>query len=254
MNITETMNRMKELRLHGMRRAFEDLRSGRAADSLSHDELVSHLVDAEWDERYNRKISRLLTGAAFRYRASIEEIDYAKARNIDRNTILALGRCDWIEKGENIYITGATGTGKSYLACALGHRACMNRYRVRYLNSMKIFSQLKYAQADGSYFKEMKNLQKHDLLILDDFGLKPFDTDTRLMLLELLEDRYASKSTIIASQIPVPLWFDIIGDKTIADAICDRFIHNAERIDLQGELSMRQVKKNNSGRNLPHAK
>lgn len=253
MNISETMNKMKELRLHGMRRAFEDLRSSRAADSLSHDELVSHLVDAEWDERYNRKISRLLTSAAFRYKASIEEIDYVRQRNIEKNTILAMGRCDWIEKGENIFITGATGTGKSYLACALGHRACMNRYRVRYLNCMKIFSQLKYAKADGSYFREMKHLQKNDLLILDDFGLKPFDADTRLMLLELLEDRYASKSTIIASQIPVSLWFDIIGDKTIADAICDRFIHNAEKINLQGD-TMRKVKKNNSGRNLPPGK
>jgi len=253
MNISETMNKMKELRLHGMRRAFEDLRSGRAADSLSHDELVSHLVDAEWDERYNRKISRLLTSASFRYKASIEEIDYARQRNIEKNTILAMGRCDWIEKGENIFITGATGTGKSYLACALGHRACMNRYRVRYLNCMKIFSQLKYAKADGSYFREMKHLQKNDLLILDDFGLKPFDADTRLMLLELLEDRYASKSTIIASQIPVSLWFDIIGDKTIADAICDRFIHNAEKINLQGD-TMRKVRKNNSGRNLPPGK
>lgn len=253
MNTSETMNKMKELRLHGMRRAFEDLRSGRAADSLSHDEMVSHLVDAEWDERYNRKISRLLTSAAFRYKASIEEIDYARQRNIEKNTILAMGRCDWIEKGENIFITGATGTGKSYLACALGHRACMNRYRVRYLNCMKIFSQLKYAKADGSYFREMKHLQKNDLLILDDFGLKPFDADTRLMLLELLEDRYASKSTIIASQIPVSLWFDIIGDKTIADAICDRFIHNAEKINLQGD-TMRKVKKNNSGRNLPPGK
>lgn len=250
MNVAETMTKMKELRLHGMRRAFEDLRSNRTADALSHDELVSHLVDAEWDDRFNRKISRLLIGAAFRYKASIEEIDYGKPRNLDKNTVIALGRCDWIEKGDNIFITGATGTGKSYLACALGHRACINRYRVRYLNCMKIFSQLKYAKADGSYFKEMKNLQKHDLLILDDFGLKPFDADTRLMLLELLEDRYASKSTIIASQIPVSLWFNIIGDKTIADAICDRFIHNADKINLEGD-TMRKVKTNNSGRNLP---
>lgn len=254
MNITETMMKMKELRLNGMRRVFEDLRSNRSADALSHDELVSHLVDAEWDDRYNRKISRLIEGASFRYKASIEEIEYAKPRNLDRNTVIALGRCDWVEKGDNICITGKTGSGKSYLACALGHRACMNRYKVRYLNCMKIFSQLKYARADGSYFREMKNLQKHDLLIFDDFGLKPFDADTRLMLLEILEDRYASKSTIIASQIPVSLWFDIIGDKTIADAICDRFIHNAERIDLQMDSSMRQVKKNNSGRNLPREK
>ena len=249
MNTSETKSKMKELRLHGMHRMFEDLMTQRMADSLSHEELVGHLVDAEWDERYNRKVSRLLSSAGFRYKASIEEIVYGKDRNIDKNTILSLGRCDWIEKGDNIFLTGPTGSGKSFLACALGHRACVNRYRVRYWNCMKLFPHLKYAKADGSYFKEMKQLLKQDLLILDDFGLKPFDQDSRLMLLELLEDRYGKKSTIIASQIPVALWFEIIGDKTIADAICDRFIHNAEKINLQGD-TMRQVK-NNSGRNLP---
>ncbi|MBU4270228.1 IS21-like element helper ATPase IstB [Candidatus Dependentiae bacterium] len=252
MNTSETITKMKELRLHGMHRMFEELRSSKNAASLSHDELVAHLIDAEWDDRYNRKISRLQAGAGFRYKACIEEIEYAKARNLDKNSILSLGRCDWITKGDNILITGATGTGKSFLACALGHRACMNRYKVRYLNCMKLFSHLKYAKADGSYFKEMTQLQKQDLLILDDFGLKPFDADSRLMLLELLEDRYGNKSTIIASQIPVSVWFDIIGDKTIADAICDRFIHNAEKIELKGDTM--RVKKNNSGRNLPPKK
>lgn len=250
MNTTETITKMKDLRFHGMCRMYEDLRSNRSADSLSHEEYIAHLVDAEWDDRFNRKIVRLIKGSGFRQKACIEEIKCSKKRNIEKNTIIALGRCDWIEKGENILVTGATGTGKSFLACALGHQACLKKYKVRYVNCLKLFSQLKYAKADGSYFKEMKQLQNQDLLILDDFGLKLFDSDTRLMLLELLEDRYGKKSTIIASQIPIALWFDIIGEKTIADAICDRFIHNAERIEIDGD-SMRKLKKNNSGQNLP---
>ncbi len=253
MNTTETMSKMKEMRLHGMCRMFEELRMSSTAYSLSHEELVGHLIDAEWDERYNRKISRLRSAAGFRYQATMEDVDYSKGRNIDKNTLISLGRCDWIDRGENILLSGATGTGKSFLACALGHHACLHKHRVRYLNCMKLFSHLKYAKADGTYFKEMKQLQRQDLLILDDFGLKPFDADSRLMLLEMLEDRYASKSVIISSQIPVPLWFDIIGDKTIADAICDRFIHTAHKIELKGG-SMRKLKKNNSGRNLPPEK
>ena len=252
MNTTETMEKMKDLKLHGMYRMFEELRSNRMADSLSHDELVGHLVDAEWDDRYNKKISRLMAGAKFRYKAHVEEVSYPKNRNLDKNTVIALSRCDWVEKGENIFITGATGTGKSFLACALGHQACLKKHKVLYVNCMKFFSQLKYAKADGTYFKEMKKIQNQDLLILDDFGLKKFDADSRLMLLEMLEDRYGRKSTIIASQISVSLWFDIIGDKTIADAICDRFIHNSNKIDLKGP-SLRKNKKN-SGRNLPPEK
>lgn len=253
MNTNETLSKMKELRLHGMYRIFEELRSSRSADSLSHEELVGHLVDAEWNDRCNRKIARLQVNAGLRYRASVEEVECSTGRNIDRNTVIALSRCNWIEKGTNLLITGATGTGKSFLACALGNHACLNRYKVRYYNCMKLFSQLKYAKADGTYFKEMKIMQKQDLLILDDFGLKPFDAGSRLMLLELLEDRCGSKSTVIATQMPVAVWFDIIGDKTIADAICDRFIHNADKIELKGG-SMRKIKKNYSGRNLPPEK
>jgi DNA replication protein DnaC len=242
MNTTETISKMKELRFYGMHGMYENLRLNKTADSLSHEEYIGHLVDAEWDYRYNRTIERLLKNASLRYKSSIDEIIYSKDRNIEKNNFITLSRCDWIESAENILFTGATGTGKSFLACALGRQACLNKFKVRYFNCMKLFSSLKYAKADGTYFREMKQLLKHDLLILDDFGLKPFDAETRLMLLEILEDRYANKSTIIASQIPISVWFDIIGDKTIADAICDRFIHKAIRIELGGD-TLRKLKK-----------
>lgn len=164
--------------------------------------------------------------------------------------ILRFSTCDWIKKGESIIITGSTGAGKSFMACALGHKACIHRYRVGYYNCMKLFSHLKFCKADGTYFKEMDKIRKQDLVILDDFGLKVFDADSRLMMLELLEDRHGSRSIIIASQIPSDKWFDVIGDPTIADAICDRLLHTSHRIDIKGE-SMRKEKSKNSGRNLP---
>ena len=164
--------------------------------------------------------------------------------------LLRFSSGDWIKKGESIIITGRTGAGKSFMACALGHNACVQQYHVGYYNCMKLFSQLKYYKADGTYFKEMNKIKKQDLIILDDFGLKPFDTDSRLMLLELLEDRHGCRSLIISSQIPADRWFDIIGDATIADAICDRLLHTSHKIDIKGD-SMRKDKSKYSGQNLP---
>jgi DNA replication protein DnaC len=164
--------------------------------------------------------------------------------------ILRFSTCDWIKKGESIIITGSTGAGKSFMACALGHKACVHRHHVGYYSCMKLFSHLKYSKADGSYFKEMNKIKKQDLIILDDFGLKPFDSDSRLMLLEMLEDRHGSRSIIISSQITTDLWFDLIGDATIADAICDRLLHTSHKIHIDGD-SMRKIKSKNSGRNLP---
>jgi len=250
MNNQSTMEKMQGMHLHGMLRSFRETFSTGMQNKYSIDEMIAHLIDAEWDERYNRKLSALLKNAAFRYKASIEEIDFKPSRKIDRNMILRFSSGDWIKKGESIIITGSTGAGKSFMACALGHKACVQHYQVGYYNCMKLFSQLKYYKADGTYFKEMNKIKKQDLIILDDFGLKPFDADSRLMLLELLEDRHGSKSIIISSQIPIAKWFDIIGDATIADAICDRLLHTSHKIDIDGD-SMRKDKSKYSGQNLP---
>jgi DNA replication protein DnaC len=250
MNNQATMEKLREMRLHGMLRSFRETFATGVQEKFTVDEMVAHLVDAEWDERYNRKLDTLLKNASFRYKASIEEIDFKPSRKIDRNMILRFSTGDWVQKGESIIITGSTGTGKSFLACALGHKACVQRHNVGYYNCMKLFSQLKYHKADGTYFKAMSKIKKQDLIILDDFGLKPFNADSRLMLLEMIEDRHGSKSIIISSQIPVDKWFDVIGDATIADAICDRLLHTSHKINIKGE-SMRKEKTNNSGRNLP---
>lgn len=241
MNNTTTMERMRTMRLHGMLRAFKDSLETPGAEALTIDEMVCRMVDTEWDERYNKKLARLFKDASFRYRANPEEIDYSPKRMLDRNKLSRLFSCEWIRKTENIIITGATGSGKSYLCCALGHAACVNGFRVRYANVMKLFAHLKTARADGSYAKEMRALLRCDLVILDDFGLKPLDADSRLSLLELLEDRFHLHSTILVSQIPVDKWFDCIGDKTIADAICDRLVHNAHQLPLKIDVSLRKI-------------
>jgi DNA replication protein DnaC len=250
MNNHATMEKMQLLRLSGMLRAFKESCNGVNGDKYTVDEMIAHLIEAEYDERYNKKLSRLLKNASFRYSASFEQISFDPIRKLNRDQILRFSSGDWIQKGESIVITGKTGSGKSYIACALGHKACIQHYSVEYYNCMKLFSQLKYCKADGSYFKVMDKIKKMDLIILDDFGLNTFDSDSRLMLLELIEDRHGRKSMILSSQIPILNWFDCIGNPTIADAICDRLLHTSHKIDVSGP-SMRDPKSNNSGRKLP---
>ena len=245
-----TMEKMRQMRLHGMLRAFRDIRDTSTAQGLTMDECIAFLVDAEWDERYNRTLARLTKNAAFRYRGRIEEFECSHERNIDKHTLMRLASCEWIRAAENLIITGATGAGKSFLACAIGHAACIRKFKVKYLNCLKFFGHLKFSRADGSFPREMKCLAKQDLVILDDFGIKQFDGDARLFLLELLEDRSGVKSTIIASQVPVAKWFDVIGDATISDAICDRIVHSAHTVHLTGD-SWRKRQGKNSGQNLP---
>lgn len=228
-----TLEKLKLMRLNGMVRAFGTaMESG--FDELTADELVAHIVDAEWDERADRKLSRLLTSAKFRYKTSIESINYEYKRNLNKNSLVRLANCSWIKKAQNIIITGPTGTGKSFIACALGNSACMNGFSVVYYNTMKLFNALKISKADGTYVKEIDRIKKSDVLIMDDFGLGVFDKHTSLFLLEIIEDRHGQKSTIITSQFPVTSWFEKIGDPTTADAICDRILHSSHKIPLKG--------------------
>ena len=241
-----TLEKMQKMKLAGMANAFAATFKAGFAGNLTADELLAHLIDAEWDERYNRRLSRLLKTAGFRYQASFEHIHFHPHRNLDKNLILRLSTCDWITKGENLLLTGATGVGKSFLACALGHQACLLGFKVIYASVMKLFTKLKFAKADGSYTKELLNLQSQNLLILDDFGLHPMDEQSKLILLELLEDRYGQQATLITSQFPTGKWHELIANPTLADAICDRLIHNSCQIELKGE-SMRIKSKSNSG-------
>lgn len=242
MNNQATMEKMQLMRFHGMLQAFQSTMETGVKNNFTADELVGHLVDAEWDERKNRKFSRLIKYAKFRYRVAFEEIDFMLNRNLDKNEMLRLSDCSWINQHQNMIITGPTGVGKSFLASAFGHQACLHEYRVLYFNCMKLFTKLKMSNADGSYISELKKIQKTELFILDDFGLQSFDKQNRLTLLEILEDRYGQKSTLIISQVPVKNWHEIIGDKTIADAICDRLVHTSHQINLKGE-SVRKKKK-----------
>jgi DNA replication protein DnaC len=234
-NNQATLQKLEALRLHGMSRAFRGAIESGAKNHLTPDELLSHVVDAEWDERHNRRQQRLLKAARLRYAAGFEDIDFALNRNLEKNQLLRLSDCRWIEEHQDLILSGPCGTGKSFLACALGTQACLYGYRVGYYAASKLFSQLKLCRADGSYLKELSRIQKQALIIIDDFGLQALDALSRLSLLEILEDRYGRASSIFVSQLPVSGWHSMIGDPTIADAICDRIVHGAHRIELKGE-------------------
>lgn len=237
-----TLTRLKQMKLYGMHGAFKTAIETGKSDDYTLDQFVSMITDAEWDDRNTRKIERMIKNAKFHYKSSIENIIYDETRNIDKNKIVRLAECDFIEKTENILITGSTGAGKSYMATALGYQACIQGYRVMYFNTTKLFSKLKMAKADGSYLKELAKIERQHLIILDDFGLQPLDSQNRIVLLEIMEDRNNKGSIIVTSQIPVQGWYEIIGEKTIADAIMDRLIHQSHRIELTGE-SMRRKRK-----------
>jgi len=237
-----TLSKMKQMKLFGMNDTFKTAIETGKSDSYTIDQFVAQMIEAEWDDRQNRKISRNIKYARFRYRASVENIIYDESRNIDRNKLMRLFECSFIDKGESLLITGSTGVGKSYIASALGYQACIEGYRVAYYNTAKLFARLRMAKGDGSYLKEISRLERQHLLILDDFGLQPLDSPNRLSLLEIIEDRHGKGSVLITSQVPVSGWYEIIGEKTVADAILDRLVHDAHRIELMGE-SMRKTRK-----------
>lgn len=233
MNNIET--HLSTLRLHGMKNIWQAMLETRRHHELSFAEGLELLLDAEVIERGNRKTDRMLKNAQFRYQASIEQIRFDPPRGLDKALITTLATGEYISKGDAVLITGATGCGKSYLASALGHHACSQGHKVAYFNVQKLMTKTKLARLDGSVYKFFDRMSKTDLLILDDFGLTHLDRQQQLDLMELIEDRHGNQSTIIASQIPVASWFDIIGEETIADAILDRLVHTSYRIELKGE-------------------
>ncbi len=236
----QILQRMRQLKFLGMAAAFKStLESGRLA-TLTADEMVELLVESEWDDRNNRRVERNVRNARFRYNACIEQLHYDVDRNLDRNQIIRFAECSYIARAENILITGSTGIGKSYLASALGNQACTTGYKVYYSNANKLFAKLKMAKADGSYIREVARIEKQDLLIVDDFGIQALDNQNRSTLMEIIEDRHGKRSTIITSQLPVSEWYDVIGEKTLADAILDRLVHDAHRIEMRGESLRRR--------------
>lgn len=239
-----TLEKMTQLRLWGMKAAFTTaLQTG--SHQYTPDELIAYLIDTEYDDRYNRKIQRLTKAAKFRYKAHIEQIIFDPKRGIDKNSIHRLADGSFIKKAQNVIITGSTGVGKSFVASALGYQACQLGFKVLYFNAGRLFSQLKMAKAEGTYLKWISRIEKQDLLILDDFGLKVLDNHQRHFLMDIIEDRHAKKATIIASQLPLNQWHQIINEATIADAILDRIVHTAHRIDMKGESMRKKSKKIN---------
>lgn len=239
----ETLDKMRQLRLYGMYDAFKTNLETTVKESLTADQFIALLVASEWDDRRNRYVERAIRLAGFRYKASLEQIDYAIDRGLEKNQVHRLAALDFVKEHKDVFITGSTGTGKSYLATALGYQACQSGYKVMYVNTAKLMGQLKLAKAKGTILAELKRIERADLLILDDFGLQPFDAQSRASLLDIIEDRHQKRSTVVTSQIPVKEWYDIIGEKTIADAILDRIVHHSLRVELYGESLRRRNSK-----------
>jgi DNA replication protein DnaC len=237
--IEATVEKLITMKLHGMAEAVEEQMKNRAYKELSFEERLGMLVDREMDQRQDRKLRTLLRKARFRYSgASVEEINFRARRGISKDVILTLSQNGWIKERRNMIITGSTGVGKTYIACALGNSACRAGISTYYTRLSRLFHELKISRADGSYGRVLQKLSRVNLLIIDDWGLSVFSETERIDFLEIVEDRYNVRSTIISSQIPVEKWHDLIGEPTIADAICDRLIHNAYKIQLTGK-SMR---------------
>lgn len=226
---------LKQLRLHGMNRSWQALNETRKLHELTLSEGMEVLLQAETDDRDGKRFERLQANANFRYKASVEELNMDPTRGMDRSMVADFATGSYIQKGEAILICGATGTGKSFFASALGHQACTQGYRVAYFNVQKLLLKTKMSRIDGTVYKLFEKISKAELLILDDFGLTHLEQQQRMDMMEIIEDRHASRATIIASQLPVAKWYDIIGENTIADALLDRMVHTSYRVELKGE-------------------
>lgn len=228
-------SKMGTLRLNGMARTWESLKETRRLHELGLAEGLEILLQAEEEERINRRFKRLSTNAGFRYRASIEELKLDPSRGVDKNLISTLATGDYIRKGDSVLVTGATGCGKSFLSSALGHQACLQGFKVVYFNTQKLMLKAKMVRLEGTSIRFFDKLAKADLLILDDFGLTHLEKQQQMDFMEIIEDRHGKSSTVIVSQLPVASWYDVIGEETIADAILDRLVHGSYRIEIKGE-------------------
>ena len=236
-----TLDQLHALGLHGMAKAFVEIGAGGQPDSLGHHEWLGLLLDRESSWRRDKRLSARLRIAKLRHSAAIEDVDYRSPRGLDRALFQKLAQSEWIDAHDNLMLVGPTGVGKSWLACAIGHKACRDNRSVLYHRAPKLFEDLALARGDGRHPRMLRSLGRADLLILDDWGLEPLDAGARHDLLEILEERYGRRSTIVTSQLPVDRWHQIIVDPTYADAILDRLVHNAHRIELSGE-SMRRTR------------
>jgi DNA replication protein DnaC len=236
-----TLDKLKEMRLLGMAAALEDQLQTSEITSLSFEERLGLLIDREQTARDNRRLKTRLTQASLRQQASLEDIDYSGNRGLDKAQLLDLGSCRWIAEHNNLLLTGPTGAGKTYIACALAQKACRQGLSALYLRLPRLFGDLTIAKGDGRYGKLLVRYSRVDVMVLDDWGVAPMTAENRRDLLEILDDRYQKKSTLITSQLPVEKWHRYLEDPTLADAILDRVVHNAYKIELKGE-SMRKRK------------
>jgi DNA replication protein DnaC len=241
MNTQITLDHLVQLKLHGMSRAYQAMLSMPLQDQPSLNQFMARLAEAEIQDRAQKKTEMFLLQSKLRYNAVLEQVYCNANRNLEREKLMTIADCSFIERSENLLITGATGCGKSYLACAIGRQACFLGYRTLYFGMNRFLERISSSKLDGTYVKLLNQIEKTHLVILDDFGLHPLDGITRLALLQILEDRYGKKSVIITSQLPVSKYYEYIGESTIADAIMDRLSVNAHRFELKGE-SLRKKK------------
>jgi DNA replication protein DnaC len=235
MNTQATHQQLRDLKLDGMARSYEAVLDLPTNSQPGTHELLAQLAQQETEHKRFKRTRMYLRLSKLRYAAQLEEIKCSPERNLTREQISLLADCSWVKRAENILITGATGCGKSFLACALGHQACLLGHKTLYLNMNRFIEKVTLAKLDGSFIKLLNQIEKTYLLIIDDFGLQPLSSDTRLALLQILEDRYQRRATLIASQLPIASWHEYIGDPTLADAILDRLIANSQKMELKGK-------------------